>query len=198
MLVPARLARGAVGSRRLHEVVPVPQRAAGHQLDADPRRRHPDRVHRADRHRRHPRDVLQARPGSRVRVDPGHHERAHARLARARHAQVGRQRLHHPHVPAHGAHVPVRRVQVPARAELDRRRAAARERHGRGLHRLPAAVGPDGVLGHRRRHQHQRHRAVRRAVPGAVPAGRSRDRARHAVEVLRPAHARPAGRDHGA
>ena len=36
------------------------------------------------------------------------------RLARPRHAQVGRERLHHPALPAHGASVPVRRLQVPA------------------------------------------------------------------------------------
>ena len=46
-------------------------------------------------------------------------------LVRGMH-KLGRERLHHPHVPAHGPRVPVRRVQVPARAELDRRRAAAR------------------------------------------------------------------------
>ena len=57
-------------------------------------------------------------------VDPEHHRPRDDGLARARHAQVGRERLHHPHVPAHGARVPVRRVQVPARAELDHRRAA--------------------------------------------------------------------------
>ena len=50
----------------------------------------------------------------------------------------------------------------------------------RGLHRLPAAVGPDRVLGLGRRHQHQRHRAVPRPVPRAVPPGRRRDRPRHA------------------
>ena len=37
--------------------------------------------------------------------------------------------------------------------------------HARGLHRLPAAVGPDGLLGDGRRDQHQRNGAVRRAVP---------------------------------
>ena len=37
-----------------------------------------------------------------------------ARLARARHAPLGRVGVHHPHVHAHGARVPVRRVQVPA------------------------------------------------------------------------------------
>ena len=55
--------------------------------------------------------------------------------------------LHHPDVPAHGARLPVRRLQVPARAELDHRRPAARAGPARGLHRLPAAVGPDRVLG---------------------------------------------------
>ena len=34
-------------------------------------------------------------------------------------------------------------LQVPARAELDRRRAAPDHRDARGLHGLPAAVGPD-------------------------------------------------------
>ena len=47
-------------------------------------------------------------------------------------------------------------------------------RHGRGLHGLPAAVGQHGVLGDRRRDQHQRDRPVRRPVPRAVPPGRPR------------------------
>ena len=49
--------------------------------------------------------------------------------------------------------------------------------HARGLHRLPAPVGPDRVLGDDGRDQHQRHGAVRRPVPRAVPPGRRRDRA---------------------
>ena len=49
-------------------------------------------------------------------------------------------------------------------------------RDARGLHRLPAAVGPDRLLGDGRRDQHQRDGAVPRAVPRAVPAGRRRDR----------------------
>ena len=82
-----------------------------------------DGVHRPGDDRRVPRDVLQA--GSRDSAYASIQnitERAHARLARARHAQVGRERLHHPDVPPHGADVPVRRLQVPARAELDHRR----------------------------------------------------------------------------
>ena len=68
--LPARLGRGALGPRRLHEVVPLPEGAARHQLDADARRGVADRVHRPGGHRRLPRDVLQARPRQRLRVDP--------------------------------------------------------------------------------------------------------------------------------
>ena len=63
-------------------------------------------------------------PDKAYAVDPAHHERPDARLARPRHAPLGRERLHHPDVLPHGARVPVRRVQVPARAELARRRGA--------------------------------------------------------------------------
>src|SRR5262249_7453892 len=83
-------------------------------------------------------------------------------------AQWGRQRLHHPALLSQGAGVPVRRLQVPARAELDRRRDAARLRDARGVHRLPAAMGPDGVLGDRRRHQPERDGTDSRAVPGGL------------------------------
>ena len=61
-----------------------------------------DRVPRPGADRRDPRDVLQAGPGHGVRVDPAHHERPHARLARARHAPLGRERLHHPALLPHG------------------------------------------------------------------------------------------------
>ena len=46
--------------------------------------------------------------------------------------------------------------------------------HARGLHGLPAAVGPDGLLGDGGRDQPQRDGADRRAVPGAVPPGWAR------------------------
>ena len=72
----------------------------------------------------------------------------------------------------------------------------------RGLHRLPAAVGPDGVLGDHRRDQHQRDGAVPGAVHRAVPAGRGGDQRRHAQPLLRHPHARAARRadraDHAA
>ena len=122
-------------------------------------------------------------PDEAYAVDPAHHERPHARLARARHAPVGRERLHHPDVLPHGARLPVRRLQVPARAELDHRRAPARDWACSRASRLPAAVGPDRVLGDGRRDQHQRDGAVRRAVHRVVPAGRRRDRPRHAARA---------------
>ena len=46
----------------------------------------------------------------------------------------------------------------------------------------------------RRRDQHQRHGAVRRAVPRVVPARRRRDRPGHAEPLLRAAHAADPGR----
>ena len=68
----------------------------------------------------------------------------------------------------------------------------------RGLHRLPAALGPDGLLGDGGRHQPQRHRTDSRALPRPVPPGRLADRAGHAVEVLLAAHARDPRRPDGA
>ncbi len=141
-------------------------------------------------HRDHPRDVLQAGSRRGVRVDPLHHERPHVGLARPRHAPLGRERLHHPHVLPHGAGVSLRRLQVPARGELDRRRRPAHPRDVRGLHRVPLAVGPDVVLGLGRRHQHHRHGPLRRPVPGQHPEGGRRDRRQHVVPLLLDPHAR--------
>src|SRR6476619_5599392 len=59
--LPAGLGRGALRPRRLYEVVPVPERPARRQLDADARGGDPDRVPRAGDDGRLPRDVLQAR-----------------------------------------------------------------------------------------------------------------------------------------
>ena len=45
-----------------------------------------------------------------------------------------------------------------------------------GLTGLPAAVRPALLLGDDRRHEHQRHRPDRRALPGRLPTGRGRVR----------------------
>ena len=64
-----------------------------------------------------------------------------------------------------------------------------------GLHGLPAAVGPDRVLGERRRHQPQRDGAVPRALARAVLTRRPGDRGRHADALLLAPHARDSRRD---
>ena len=186
---PGRLARGALGSRRRTQVLPLPQGPGRDELVPHARLGDADRLHRPAHHGRDPRDVLQAGSGDRLPVDPAHHERPHARLARPRHAPLGRERLHHPALPPHGPRVPVRRVQVPARAELADRRQHPPARDARGLQRLPAPVGSDGVLGDGRRHQHQRDRADRRAVHLLSPPRRGRDRGRHASALLCDPHA---------
>ena len=65
-----------------------------------------------------------------------------------------------------------------------------------GFTGLPAAMGPDGLLGHRRRHQPERDRAVRGAVPRGLLTGREPDRARHDRPLLLAAHAAHPRRDH--
>ena len=65
-----------------------------------------------------------------------------------------------------------------------------------GLHGLPAPLGPDRVLGERRRHQPQRDGAVPRALACAVPTRRAGDRSRHAHALLLDPHARDPRRDH--
>ena len=88
--VSARLARGALGPRRRDQVLPLPEGPGRRQLVPDARLGDADRVPRPGDHRRDPRDVLQARPRRGLRVDPAHHERPLGRLARARHAPLGR------------------------------------------------------------------------------------------------------------
>ena len=85
-----------------------------------------------------------------------------------------------------------RRPGPAARVELgDRRRDAAA--HAVPLvHRLPAAVGPAGVLGRHRRHQHRLVRAARGAAGARVDDRRTRNRAGHTDPLLR------AARDHAA
>ena len=56
-------------------------------------------------------------------------------------------------------------------------------------------VGPDRVLGDGRRHQHQRHRALPRALHSLAPPRRGRDRPGHAQPLLLDPHAAAARRD---
>ena len=65
-------------------------------------------------------------------------------------------------LPAHGPRADVRLVPQAARADLDLRRADLPRADGRGVLRLPAAVGPDVVLGRAGDHQPVRHHPVHR------------------------------------
>src|SRR5712692_1636241 len=95
-----------------------------------------------------------------------------------------------PHVPRPA----LRLVQAAARAGVDLRRADLSHPDGRGVLRLPAAVGPDVVLGRAGDRESLRHRAVHRAGPGAVDPRRLRGVRRHPQPLLRAARDRvPAG-----
>src|SRR3954462_6038776 len=195
--LPARLAGGALRPHRRRALLPLPEGPGRHQLVAPARLGDAYRVPRPARDRRDPGDVLQAEPRAGARVGAAHHRRHLGRLARPRDAPLGCERLHHPDVHAHGARLPVRRVQVPPRAELDRRRAPARDGPLRGPHRVPPALRPDRLLGDGRGDQHQRDGAVRRAVPRVVVTRWRRDRARRALPLLFAPHAARAGRADG-
>ena len=89
---------------------------------------------------------------------------------------------------AHPARLHLGRLPVPARAGLGRRGAAVLRGPGLRLHRVPAALGPEGVLGDRGGHQHRGLRAHRRrsgawSCSAAAAAGRG-----HADALLRHPH----------
>ena len=81
------------------------------------------------------------------------------------------------------------RVQVPARDQLGARRRAAVHRARLQLHRLPAAVGSEGVLGDAGRNEHRRHDAGRRRDAREDPARRRAARRGDAGALLRAARA---------
>ena len=137
----------------------------------------------------------QPTPARRVLVDPEHHRPRDDGLARARHAPLGRERLHHPHVPAHGPRVPLRRVQVPARAELDHRRAPARDGDDGGFTGYLLPWDQTAYWATRRRHQPERDGAVPGAVVSPVLTWRPGDRRGDADALLLDAHAADPGRD---
>ena len=62
-------------------------------------------------------------------------------------------------LPAHDAGLLPRRLQAAARVQLGRRRRAPVPDRRPLVHGLPAAVGPDRLLGHHHRHQHRQLRA---------------------------------------
>ena len=98
--------------------------------------------------------------------DPGVHEHprdpepGHVRAADPEHPPVGRPPDGVLRLPAHDAGLLPRRLQAAARVQLGRRRRAAVPDDHAELHRLPAAVGPDRLLGDHDRHEHGRLRAA--------------------------------------
>ena len=97
-------------------------------------------------------------------------------------------------LPAHVPRPAVRLVQAAARTDLDLRRADLPHADGRGLLRLPAALGPDVLLGRAGDREPVRHHPLHRAGPVALDPRRLRGRRRDAEPLLRAARDRdPAG-----
>src|SRR6185503_11876526 len=88
-------------------------------------------------------------------------------------------------VPAHDAGVLPRRVQAATRVQLGGRRRAPVPDHHAQLHGLPAAVGPDRLLGDHHRHEHGRLRPAVQHAGLADPARRRGGRPEHPLTVLR-------------
>ena len=97
-----RLGRRAHRRERLPARLPVPQGPEGDQLVLHARLRDDVRVPVAGGHGRVPGDVLRPGPDARLRQRPAHHQRRLPRLARARHAPLGRDGDDRPDLPAHG------------------------------------------------------------------------------------------------
>ena len=117
-------------------------------------------------------------PRQRLPEHPVHHQRRDLGLAGARHAQVGRQRDDRGGLPPHGPGLLLRRLQVPARADLAHRGPAADPHDVHGPHRLPAGVGPEGLLGDRGGNEHHGERADRRPLHRRHPPRRTRSSGR--------------------
>ena len=100
-----------------------------------------------DRHRHLPDDELQARRGEGVRLGRVHHARRAVGLADPLHALDRRVGVLHRRLPAHVPRADLRQLPQAARAGVDLRLRDLPVPDGRGVLRLPAAVGPDVVLG---------------------------------------------------
>ena len=173
---------GLVGPSNTSSSAAFPPSPTGSTLSG--RQRSPRSWSKA-RHRRGAGDVLPALSGRGLRLDPEDHERAHpGAVARPWHAQVGRECLHH-----HSSSCTWGRVFLTGAYKYPRElnwligviltTLALAE-----AHRLPS-VGPDGLLGHRRRHQHQCQRADRGSFLGDFLRGGAGDRGGHAGAVPR-------------
>ena len=147
-----------------------------------------------DRHRHLPGDALQARRGAGLRLGRVHHARRALGLAGPLHALHRRQRVLRRRLPAHVPRPDLRQLPQAARAGLDLRLRDLPVPDGRGLHGLPAALGPDVLLGRAGDRQPVRRHALHRPRPGAADPRRLRGRRRHAEPLLQlPRDRRAAG-----
>ena len=147
-----------------------------------------------DRHRHLPDDELQALGGRSVRLRRIHHARCRLGLADPLHALDRRFRVFHRRLPAHVPRDPVRLVPAAARAPVDLRHADLSVPDGRGVLRLPAAVGQHVVLGRAGDRVAVRRDPGHRQLAGRVDPRRLLHLGRHAEPVLRAARRRVAAR----
>ena len=147
-----------------------------------------------DRHRHLPGDALQARCGAGLRLGRIHHARRALGLAHPLHALDRRLGVLRRRVPAHVPRPHLRQLPQAARADLDLRLRDLPVPDGRGLHGLPAALGPDELLGRAGDREPVRRHSLRRPRPGAADPRRLRGERRHAQPLLQlPRHRRAAG-----
>ena len=99
-------------------------------------------------------------PRAGVHQHPADPSRGALRAADPEHPPLGRAPDGVLRLPAHDAGLLPRRLQAAARVQLGRRRGAAPPDRDAVVHGLPAAVGPDRLLGHHHRHQHGQLRAL--------------------------------------
>ena len=138
----------------------------------------------ADPDRDLPDDALQARCGARLRIGRVHHARRALGLARPLHALDGRLGVLHRRLPAHVPRADLRQLPQAARADLDLRLRHLPVPDGRGVHGLPAAMGPDELLGCASDRQPVRGGSLRRTGPRAADPRRLRRRRRHPEPLL--------------
>ena len=192
-----RLDRRATGRLRTRSSLPRPQDPRQHRLVAYPRQRHagaapgPDR----DRHRADP--LVRALAGARLRQHPVHRRDAVRRIG-PRHPPLGRQPARAAHRAPHPARVHLGRPPVPARDGLDGWGPAVLRGPGLRLHRVPPALGPEGVLGDRGRHQRGGVRAAHRGSGHGAAAWWPAAGCGDPDPLLRDPHLGAAGGTHGA